>query len=109
MANVIKIKQSAVPGKAPTTAQLELGELAINTVDGKLFLKKNVSGAESIVDVTAAASGEPQPLVSGVDIKTINGQSLLGPGNLVISGEGGGTTGGITTGKSIAMAIVFGF
>lgn len=57
MANTVKMKQSAVAGKAPTTAQLALGELAINTVDGKLFLKKNVGGTETIVDVTGAASG----------------------------------------------------
>lgn len=57
MANTVKMKQSAVAGKVPTTAQLALGELAINTVDGKLFLKKNVGGTESIVDVTGAASG----------------------------------------------------
>lgn len=57
MANTVKMKQSAVAGKVPTTAQLALGELAINTVDGKLFLKKNVSGTETIVDVTAAAAG----------------------------------------------------
>ena len=52
MAMTIKMMQSAVGGKAPTTAQLPLGVLAINTTDGKLFLKKNVAGTESIVDVT---------------------------------------------------------
>lgn len=56
MANTIKVKQSSVAAKVPTTAQLALGELAINTTDGKLFLKKNVGGVESIVDVTSAAS-----------------------------------------------------
>lgn len=56
MANTIKHKQSAVASKVPTTAQLSLGELAINTYDGKLFLKKNVSGVETIIDV-AASSG----------------------------------------------------
>lgn len=40
MANTIKIKRSAVPGRVPTIENLELGELAINTHDGKLFLKK---------------------------------------------------------------------
>ena len=54
MANVFKVKQSSVSAKVPTTAQLALGELAINTTDGKLYFKKNVSGTESIVDVTAA-------------------------------------------------------
>lgn len=52
MANVIKMMQSAVGGKVPTPAQLPLGVLAINTTDGKLFLKKNVAGVESVVDVT---------------------------------------------------------
>ena len=56
MANTIKVRQSSVASKVPTTTQLALGELAINTYDGKLFLKKNVSGVESIVDVTSAAS-----------------------------------------------------
>ena len=53
MANKLTHKQSSVAGKAPTTAQLELGELAINTTDGKLFLKKNVLGTESVVEVGA--------------------------------------------------------
>ena len=36
----IKIRRSAVPGKVPTTEQLALGELALNTYDGKLFVKR---------------------------------------------------------------------
>ncbi len=52
----IKMKRSSVAGKAPTNADLELGELAINTRDGKLFTKKNVSGAESIVEVGPVVS-----------------------------------------------------
>lgn len=54
MAQVIKVKQSSVAGKVPTTAQLQLGELALNTTDGKLYFKKNVSGTESIVTVSAS-------------------------------------------------------
>jgi len=45
MANpVIKIKRSAVPGKIPTTAGLELGELAINTYDGKVYIEQDQGG-----------------------------------------------------------------
>lgn len=51
MPNTIQLRRSAVQGAAPTTTQLALGELAINTFDGKLYLKKNVSGTESIVEV----------------------------------------------------------
>ncbi len=53
MANLIKIKRSAVEGKIPTTADLELGELAINTNDGKLFFEKN-NGTASIVQLANA-------------------------------------------------------
>ena len=52
----IKIKRTAVAGRVPTTAQLDLGELAINTTDGKLFLKKLYNSVESIVDVGAATT-----------------------------------------------------
>jgi hypothetical protein len=44
MANpIIKIKRSAVAGKIPTTTSLELGELAINTYDGKIFIQQDQS------------------------------------------------------------------
>jgi hypothetical protein len=58
MAQVIKVKQSSVAGKVPTTAQLQLGELALNTTDGKLYFKKNVSGSESIVTVSASTTSQ---------------------------------------------------
>lgn len=51
MASTIKHIRSSVQGRTPTTAQLELGELAINTTDGKLFIKKSVSGTETVVEV----------------------------------------------------------
>lgn len=40
MSTTIKLRRSAVPSKVPTIAQLGLGELAINTHDGKMFLKR---------------------------------------------------------------------
>jgi trimeric autotransporter adhesin len=52
MAAQIKIKRSSEQGKVPVVGNLELGELAINTFDGKLFLKKD-NGTESIVEVGA--------------------------------------------------------
>lgn len=46
----VKMKRSAVVGKVPTTTQLELGELAVNTYDGRLFLKRD-DGAAAIVEI----------------------------------------------------------
>ena len=39
MSNEIRIKRSNVPGKEPTVDQLDFGEFAVNTVDGKLYMK----------------------------------------------------------------------
>ena len=52
MSTIIKAKRSSVQGKVPLTTDLDLGEFAINTFDGKLFIKKNVNGTESIVDLS---------------------------------------------------------
>ena len=46
-------------------------------------------------------NGKQAALVSGTNIKTVNGNSILGSGDITISG-------GVSTGKAIAMAIVFG-
>lgn len=51
MARVIKIKRSGVAAKMPAITDLELGELAMNTTDGRLFMKKSVSGVESVVEI----------------------------------------------------------
>jgi hypothetical protein len=50
MANTIKIKRSAVPGKVPTTSDLDLGELGLNTHDGFLFTKRD-NGTVSVVRI----------------------------------------------------------
>ena len=46
----IRLKRSAVAGKAPQTTDLELGELAVNTYDGKLYLRRN-DGTDAILEV----------------------------------------------------------
>ena len=55
MAQKIRIRRSALQGNAPTTAQLDLGELALNTFDGKLYTKKNQNGTESIIEISGAS------------------------------------------------------
>ena len=57
MAQTIKLRRSATSGAAPTTSQLDLGELALNTYDGKVYMKKSVNGTESIVEVTGSGGG----------------------------------------------------
>ena len=57
MANTIQLKRSSVASKVPTTSDLELGELALNTSDGKLFTKKIDDGTASIVELSGGATG----------------------------------------------------
>lgn len=81
MANTVKLKRSAVQGKEPTTSDLSLGEVAINTYDGKVFIKKDQGGTESIVEVgssesdiltTARVLNEDYTLASGRNMLSIN-------------------------------------
>ena len=44
----ILLRRNLTSGNVPTTSSLELGELAVNTADGKIFLKKSSSLGESI-------------------------------------------------------------
>jgi hypothetical protein len=50
MAQLIKLKRTAVEGRKPTTSNLELGELAINTHDGKIYFEKD-NGTPSIREI----------------------------------------------------------
>ena len=52
-----RLKRSSVAGKIPTTSQLELGEIAVNTYDGKAYIKKSVAGEESVVEIGAGDVG----------------------------------------------------
>jgi PAS domain-containing protein len=68
--STIKLRRSAVPGRIPTVEQLDLGELAINTADGKIYFKKYDAGAntESIIDVSANLDANAiLELLKGVD------------------------------------------
>ncbi len=48
MAQKIKLKRSSTQSSVPSVNDLSLGELAVNTFDGKLFFKKDASGTTSI-------------------------------------------------------------
>ena len=56
MAQLIKLKRTAVQGKIPTTSNLELGELAINTYDGRIFFEKEVDSVLSIQEILTTNS-----------------------------------------------------
>jgi hypothetical protein len=53
-----------------------------------LALESSLSSYATSTDLTTGLSGKQDTLVSGTSIKTINGTSLLGSGNITISGGG---------------------
>ena len=52
----IRIKRSSTPNKVPGTDQLLLGELAINTNDGKLYLEQDQFGSVGIATTVVAVN-----------------------------------------------------
>jgi hypothetical protein len=59
MAQSIILKRSSLPGKVPDTGSLNVGEIAINTYDGKLFIKRsgNLDSIEGIVVTNSVTTG----------------------------------------------------
>ena len=60
MAATVLHKRSATSGAQPSTSDLSLGEIGVNTYDGKLFVKKSVSGTESIIEIGASGGAGGQ-------------------------------------------------
>lgn len=73
-----------------------------NSVSGKVdnsALTQYYTSAQTDTAISNATSGKQDTLVSGTNIKTINNESLLGSGNIVIQGGSGG--GSYTAGNNI--------
>ncbi len=147
----IQLYRSATSSAVPSASDLQDGELAINTNDGKLFFKNSSGNVTTLADSSSAGT-----VTSVGGTGTVNGITLSGTvtssGNLTLGGtlanvdltsqvtgtlpvaNGGtnltavgtagqvltvnsGATGleyttpsaGVSTGKSIAMAMLFGF
>lgn len=111
MARVLT-KKSTVPGKVPLAADLEIGELAVNTADAKLFTKHSdntikqlggdaASSFFSLVTVAATSASQtsftiPGGYTPGAIVVFLNGSSLAPAhytatnGTTVVLGSGTG-------------------
>ena len=84
MAQTIKLKRTAVSGKIPTTSNLDLGELAINTYDGRIFFERDVDGTLSIQEILTTNSQNSGSFnLDGA----ISASSLEISGNTTIGGD----------------------
>ena len=123
MANTIQIKRSSTASDTPSASDLAVGELAVNTADAKLFTKHSDG---SVVEIAAGGGGSSDSFktiaVSGqsnvVAESSTDTLTLVAGSNMTITTDAstdtitlassGGGGGGITTGKAIAMAMIFG-
>ena len=55
MSSIVQLKRSALSGKVPGTGSLNLGELALNTYDGKIFFRRSGS-TDTIQEVVTTNS-----------------------------------------------------
>ena len=58
MANIIIQKHSVAAGAEPTTAQIVVGELAINAADGNVFIRTATDDIVNLLDYAVADGGE---------------------------------------------------
>lgn len=85
MTQTVQLKRSSVASKVPTTSDLALGEIAINTYDGKLFIKKD-DGVASIVEIGAAGGiGGGANLTFGSNSSTFSISSDSGTDAIVVA------------------------
>jgi len=106
MAQTIKLKRTSVQGKIPTTSQIDLGELAINTYDGRIFFEKD-NGVETIQEILTTNS----PSTGSYNVGAISASNDITASNLFLSGnaniDGNVTLGGnITIGDTTSDSVI---
>ena len=74
MATPLLLKRSSVSGKTPTTASLALGELALNTYDGRAFFKYNQGSdvLREIVTLDGTQTLSNKTIYNGLVTGTLN-------------------------------------
>jgi len=95
MAQVVKLKRSSVAKKVPTISDLSLGELAMNTNDGKVYFEKSGSSVSVQTVLTT-------------DSQTTGSIELTGAVTASkFSGDGSDIT-GVSDPNAVVFGIVFG-
>jgi hypothetical protein len=117
---LLKFKRSAVPAKVPALNDIALGELAINTYDGKVYTKKD-DGTPAIVEVGGISGG----VITNTTIDSITNHvgadhihykvkatEILAKGNVVKvvgfnAGENAFEVAKVTSASDIAVGVVY--
>ena len=93
MASIVQLKRSALSGKVPVTGSLNLGELALNTYDGKIFFRR---------------SGSTDTVQEVITTNTINTGSVTITGTLTAASIVGSisASNGVVSGSSQVISIL---
>jgi hypothetical protein len=102
MAQIVKLRRSAVPGRKPTNAQLELGELSINTSDGKVYFAKSGSLGPSIEELVSTNTVNTGSVNVSGSINLIGQQTITGS-LIVTNGVGYINTGLIAENSDLTL------
>jgi hypothetical protein len=95
MANKIKLKRSVVAGKIPDAADLEIGEVAVNTADGVFYVKHSDNSIKSIGNSTIITGNISLDASSNIIYVAKNGDN---------TSQGGLTTPKLTIKAALAEA-----
>ena len=127
----ISLYYTTTAAAVPVNTNLVNGELAINITDGKLYFKNN-SGTVTLLASTAAAATTFSAGTTGLTPSTATSGAVTLAGTLVAANGGTGLTSpgtsgniltsngtgwvssapaasGVSTGKAIALSMIFGF
>ena len=83
MAQIIRLRRSSVSGQKPTNSNLELGELALNTTDGKAFMAKSGSLGTSIEELIITNASNTGSINLSGSIRLEGTQTITG--SLIVS------------------------
>jgi len=90
MASIVQLKRSALSGKVPGTGSLNLGELALNTYDGKIYFKKSgsIETVESVLTTNSVVTGSIRLEGTGsFGSLKVNDTLTINHGETIISGS----------------------
>jgi hypothetical protein len=89
MAQIVKLRRSSVSGQKPTNTTLQLGELALNTVDGKVFFAKSGSLGPTVEELVSTNTINTGSINISGSINLEGNQTITGSlyGTNIISGS----------------------
>jgi hypothetical protein len=78
MSQIVKLRRSSVPGQKPTNTNLQLGELALNTTDGKAYMAVSGSLGATVEELIITNASNTGSLNLSGSINLIGDQIITG-------------------------------